>query len=270
MKDQTPTNALRRDTKWSAPRQWHNASSQWHRFVTCVSAFIILLIATSPAHPIAHRQESDQTPHPTQTSEPPDTRIHIAHLTYGSNYQTSICFSSGYLHLLNRETNIRIDPDPIKIELESDQLYEYPFSILSGEGEFFFTEVQTDALRDYLESGGFILASAGCSNAQWAESFEREIKRLASDEKQIKLEPLPEDHDIYNLIYKVTAYRSSRSHDDPILYGLELDGRLALVYSPDGLNDSGNAGGGCCCCGGHEIRNSKYLNANILAYALQN
>ncbi|MCA9307730.1 MAG: hypothetical protein KDA16_14465 [Phycisphaerales bacterium] len=26
--------------------------------------------------------------------------------------------------------------------------------------------------------------------------------------------------------------------------------------------------GGCCCCGGNEIRNARYINANILAYAL--
>ena len=40
------------------------------------------------------------------------------------------------------------------------------------------------------------------------------------------------------------------------LEGLEIDGRIVLIYSPEGLNDTANAGGGCCCCGGNEIRNS--------------
>lgn len=50
--------------------------------------------------------------------------------------------------------------------------------------------------------------------------------------------------------------------------GIEIDGRLAVVFSPEGLNDTKNAGEGCCCCGGNEILNAKYVNANILAYAL--
>jgi len=40
-----------------------------------------------------------------------------------------------------------------------------------------------------------------------------------------------------------------------------------LIYSPDGLNDTGTMHG-CCCCGGNEIKNSQKVNANILAYAL--
>ncbi len=47
-----------------------------------------------------------------------------------------------------------------------------------------------------------------------------------------------------------------------------MGGRLAAVFSPFGLNDTGNAGGGCCCCGGNELKNAKQINANIVAYAL--
>jgi len=48
--------------------------------------------------------------------------------------------------------------------------------------------------------------------------------------------------------------------------------RAAVVLSPEGLNDAKNAGEGCCCCCccccGNEGLDVKYVNANIMAYAL--
>ena len=41
-----------------------------------------------------------------------------------------------------------------------------------------------------------------------------------------------------------------------------------LILSPDGLNDTANAGPSCCCCGGNEIKSAKEINVNLLAYAL--
>jgi hypothetical protein len=69
--------------------------------------------------------------------------------------------------------------------------------------------------------------------------------------------------------------------------GVEIEGRLVLLYSPQGLNDTNEAGGlspdgtrqvqpaslsqrtsGCCCCSGDEIASAKYINANALIYSL--
>ncbi|MBI3861158.1 MAG: hypothetical protein HY290_04610, partial [Planctomycetia bacterium] len=49
--------------------------------------------------------------------------------------------------------------------------------------------------------------------------------------------------------------------------GVSLGGRLGVIYSQDGLNDTQHSQG-CCCCGGNEITNSVDINVNILAYAL--
>ncbi|MBM6693153.1 hypothetical protein H6A71_08895, partial [Bifidobacterium pullorum subsp. saeculare] len=51
------------------------------------------------------------------------------------------------------------------------------------------------------------------------------------------------------------------------LEGVTVNGRLGVIYSQDGLNDTSHAAG-CCCCGGNEITNAIQVNVNILAYAL--
>lgn len=49
--------------------------------------------------------------------------------------------------------------------------------------------------------------------------------------------------------------------------GLEINGRLVMVYSKDGLNDVSNAKG-CCCCGGNMIVESVAVNVNVFTYSL--
>ena len=48
---------------------------------------------------------------------------------------------------------------------------------------------------------------------------------------------------------------------------MSIGGRLGVVYSQDGLNDTPHTEG-CCCCGGSELANAVEINVNILAYAL--
>ena len=57
--------------------------------------------------------------------------------------------------------------------------------------------------------------------------------------------------------------------DKPVkLEALEIDGRVAVVFSSLGLNGTDDVGGECCCCGGNEIRDAKRVNADLLLYAL--
>lgn len=209
---------------------------------------------------------SAATPRSAAGEPPADEKpvVQVAHLIYDHN-KTSQCFASGYLDLLARETQIKVDREPVRVALESEDLYKYPFAVFSGEGDFQFTDEQFTAMRQYIERGGFILASAGCSGAQWNRSFRHEISQLFADSP---LEPLELDDDVFQTVFHITGLRTKTNNTAVKLYGLRYGGRLALIYSPEGLNDTGNAGGGCCCCGGDEIRDAKYINANVLAWAL--
>ena len=51
------------------------------------------------------------------------------------------------------------------------------------------------------------------------------------------------------------------------LEGLKINGKIVLVYSREGLNDTAHTEG-CCCCGGNEITNAMQINVNIFVYAL--
>ena len=185
-------------------------------------------------------------------------------LVYGQG-KTGQCFSSGFLHTLARKTRIEIKRDFTPVDLGSQNLYRYPFAVLTGQGAFTLTKEQRTNLHAYVNRGGLLLASSGCSNAPWRESFLKQIKQVLP---KAAIKPLKMDHAIFRSAFEIDRMIAKSPTEKVVLYGIELNGRLVVVFSPLGLNDTANAGGGCCCCGGNEIRDAHLINANILAYAL--
>ena len=149
--------------------------------------------------------------------------------------------------------------------MDSAELFKFPFAVMTGEGAFTLTQTQRDNLHDYLTNGGFLLASAGCSSAPWSTSFRQEIAKIFPDAALVKLDL---DNKVFHTVYDVQQLNTKHAHDGAKLEGLEIEGKIVLVFSSDGLNDTANAGGNCCCCGGDEIRNARQINVNLLAYAL--
>ncbi len=198
----------------------------------------------------------------TAESSPP---IRVAVLTYASG-KTSKCFAAGFLDDVARQTHIKVERQFQSVALDSADLFNFPFVVLTGEGDFTLKEEEVKNLRAYLQRGGFLLASAGCSSPEWTAAFRRALKQVLPD---IEAKAVPMEHAMFHTLYDIQPLRSKAAVKEAVeIEGLEVDGRLAVVFSPYGLNDTANAGGNCCCCGGNEVRNAHLINADILAYAL--
>lgn len=189
--------------------------------------------------------------------------VNCANLIYG-NHQTSVCFSAEFLSTVQTETHIQTNPQLVPVSLESADLFQFPFAVMTGEGAFTLTEQQRRNMRDYLQAGGFIIASAGCSSDAWRQSFLREIALVFPE---LSLSTLDFRHPVFHTVYDINELKCKGSHRAH-LEGLEIDGKIVLIFSPDGLNDTSKAGGNCCCCGGNEIKNARQMNVNLLAYTL--
>lgn len=192
------------------------------------------------------------------------TPVKVAILTY-ANGKTSQCFAAGFLTDVARHTRIVVQKEFSHATLGKPTLHNYPFVIMTGEGAFTFSDDEKSALKAYLQRGGFLLASAGCSNDPWSKSFIAVIKEIFPNEK---LQTLAMDHPVFHSIYDISALPSRKAGTTGHIDGLTLGGRLVALFSPLGLNDTENAGGGCCCCGGNELKDAHRINANILAYVL--
>lgn len=192
-----------------------------------------------------------------------ETAVQCGNLTYGGT-QTSVCFADHFLTLAAAETKLHVVPNFVPVQLGSDALFNTPFCVWSGEGEFTLRNQERENLQKYLRSGGFIVASPGCSNADWDRSFRNELKICFPD---VPLQRVPMTHAIFSLVYEIPRLTLKHGGETTQVEALTINGRIVLVYSREGLNDAMHAKG-CCCCGGDQINEGEKVNVNLLTYAL--
>ncbi|MEL6109326.1 MAG: DUF4159 domain-containing protein [Planctomycetota bacterium] len=188
--------------------------------------------------------------------------VQVAQLVYAGD-KSSECFSDHFLLKAEKDTALTTSRRFHTVKLASQEIYQFPLVIMTGEGEFSLTEEERKNLRQFVEKGGFLLASAGCSSTEWNQSFRREMTKVFAD---APLEPLSMEHLIFHTVYDISRLEAKNADIKP-LEGIHLGGRLGVLYSQDGLNDTSHTEG-CCCCGGNEITNSEMVNVNILVYSL--
>ena len=145
----------------------------------------------------------------------------------------------------------------------SPELFEFPLVIMTGEGAFELPDAERENLRKFVERGGLLLGSAGCSSPDWDRSFRAE---MAAVFPEYPLAPVTMDHPIFHTVYDVKDLKGKHGSPRP-LESVTMNNRIGVIYSIDGLNDTAHSQG-CCCCGGNEITNCLQINVNILAYAL--
>ncbi len=120
-------------------------------------------------------------------------------------------------------------------------LRDYPFIYMTGHGNIRFSPEERNALRAYLQGGGFLHAD---DNYGMDESFRREMALLFPDQSMVELPP---DHALFRVPYRLPGgLPKVHEHDGgrPQALGIFRDGRLAVLYTfeadlGDGWEDAG-------------------------------
>jgi len=201
----------------------------------------------------------------TKTTPPARSDLKLlqcGNLIYAGN-KSSVCFADSFLAEVAAHTNLKVNQRFCSVRLDAEGLFDYPFCVMSGNESFTLTQKERDHLHKFLTAGGFLLVSPGCSDEKWDKSFRQEMKICFPE---YPLQKIPMTHPIFSIVNPIPQLKEK--HGKPVsLEGLEINGRLVLVYSMEGLNDVEHASG-CCCCGGNEIQNPALVNVNVFTYAV--
>ena len=192
----------------------------------------------------------------------PDGVVQVANLVYATT-KSSECFADHFLVQAEQESSISTSRRFHAVKLSSDEIYNFPLVIMTGEGAFELPDQERQNLKRFVERGGFLLASAGCSSKEWDKSFRNEMTKIFGEKR---LAGIDFKHPVFHTVYDIEDFKAKHGTIQP-LEGVHFEGRLGVLYSQDGLNDTAHTTG-CCCCGGNEIKNCLEINVNILAYAL--
>jgi hypothetical protein len=183
------------------------------------------------------------------------------------------------LEAMRQQLPIELSSRAIDVPIESAALQQYPILFLHGRQEFSLDPQQRAALREFVASGGMIMADAICGSDGFATALRRELQTVFTE---ATWEPLAADHPLLNnqfhgydirqvtlrLPANVAGGTAQNRTTHPILEVMRIDERLSVFFSPYDLS--------CALerqtslqCPGYSSEDAQRIATNIVLFALQ-
>ena len=132
------------------------------------------------------------------------------------------------LYKLNKELNTTINTKPKVVSPNSIDIFDYPFLHMTGHGNVFFTQEESENLRKYLLSGGFIHID---DNYGMDEYLRKELIKIFPNKELIELS---KNHPIFKNPYNFPqGLPKIHEHDKnrPQAFGIFEENRLLVLYT---------------------------------------
>ncbi len=174
---------------------------------------------------------------------------------------------------LKEQTGMKSDILRRQVAPGTDDLGDFPVLYITGHKKFQYSPTEVEALRNYLDRGGTLLADACCGKAEFDASFRRLCEALYPDRP---LALLAAEHPVFKEPYAIERVRYKPAvkalfpaqGDKPHLEAVSAaDGRAQIIYSRYnfGCELHGHA---CANCLGLTTEDAYKVAVNALLYAL--
>jgi len=98
---------------------------------------------------------------------------------------------------LQQLTSLKVNPQPIILDLTDDRILDYPFLYMIEPGGISLTKEEVEGLRKYCLGGGFLMVDDFWGEMEW-DCFYRQIKEVFPDREP---QDVPLDHEIFQCVY---------------------------------------------------------------------
>jgi len=199
-------------------------------------------------------------------------KVAIVQVVYDGIWKTRHAGLSLLLQTFNLKTEVPVKYMVKEARLTDPAIFNAPLLYLTGHEYFTLRKSEAEQLKKYLENGGFLLAEACCGRKGFDLSF-RQV--MAAVFPSTPLKPIPQSNPVFRTPNDVqqVGVTPLLQQDlgvaviQPRLEGIEINGHLAVIYSPFGM------------AGGWEMSQSPYakgyddvssqrLGQNILMYVV--
>jgi hypothetical protein len=215
-------------------------------------------------------------------SQPDRGVLFIPKLRYAGGGDDAPNSLPNLLNFVAEEGQLRVGVENRLVSATETNIYDYPILFMHGRRAFHFTAAERSALVIYLDRGGLVFADAICGSKQFADSFRREFALILDG---ISLQRIPPSHELfsdkfhgYSLNQVTLRDPALRSDGDPLqarlstvspfLEGAEVNGRLAVIFSPYDLSCALEYSASLE-CKGYVKEDAARIGFNVIMYALQ-
>jgi len=170
--------------------------------------------------------------------------LQIGKLRHNGGWDTAPKAIRNLLIALNETVGVAASTQSEAIPITLEEMSRFPLVYMHGRHRFQLQSAQHEALRDYLNRGGVLIADACCGSSNFDRGFRDLVKQLYPDKEMIQI---PADHEMFTeeVGYEIKQVRRRRlvpSQKDatleikeeigpPFLEGIEIEGRFAIIYS---------------------------------------
>ncbi len=117
---------------------------------------------------------------------------------YGNKWSTDYPDSDlNFSFRLQQMTSLKVNPDPLVLDISDPHLFDYPFVYLIEPGALEFSEPEIKALRQYLLGGGFLMVDDFWGDREWANFYEQ-MKRVFPERELVDLDI---SHPIFHAVF---------------------------------------------------------------------
>ncbi len=199
-------------------------------------------------------------------------KVAMVQVIYDGVWKTRHAGLSVILQTFNLKTDVPVKYTVKEMRLSNPAVFNAPLLYLTGHEFFTLNRAEAVQLKKYLENGGFMLAEACCGRKGFDLAFRKIMKALFPASP---LRPIPQDNVIFTMPNDVQRVGVTPALQQalgsavtrPRLEGVEINGHMAVIYSPYAL------------AGGWEMSQSPYargyddvssqrLGQNILMYSV--
>ena len=193
----------------------------------------------------------------------------IARLKYdgGGDWYNDPSAEVNLLNFVNENTNIKVQPEYVFVDINSSDLFTYPFLFVTGHGNIVFSDSDAKRLRTYLENGGFLYVD---DDYGLDKSFRREIKKVFPEKELVEL---PFNYGLYHCVYDFNfGPPKTHEHDNkaPQGFGIFIKDRLAVYYTKESNPSDGWADARSHNDPPQKREEALKFGANIIVWALSN
>ncbi|MFA0742569.1 MAG: hypothetical protein DFNUSKGM_002694 [Candidatus Fervidibacter sacchari] len=155
------------------------------------------------------------------------------------------------------------------VSLDNDDIFRFPIVIFVSEHQpMNLSPAERERLRRYLKGGGFLFISECNAKLRLRPELRPEIQAILPE---AKLQPIPPDHPIYRVPYRIDKIPQARRGGKTFHEGMELNGKLVLVYSQNAEECSWQSWkwtGPMCACLPPDFEYAFRFGVNLVYYAL--
>lgn len=200
-------------------------------------------------------------------------KFRVGQIMHDGPWKTRAAAFPMLLNQFHNATGTPVSFELRDVALTDPAIFEMPFLYMTGTTDFTLTEAEIAALRRFLANGGVLLVEAGEGRPTFDAAFRQQIAKVLPGKT---LAPIPAGHELYTRpldasVVKARPALAVRKGDKievaPELFGIELNGALSVIYTPNDLS-AGWERALAPYALGYESKDATALGVNVLYYAV--